>query len=110
MRCHRCDQPFYVLNEPCPQCGFGGDPALIEELAHIKWVLNEIAGWSGLSPHRRETLRQDYLTRQRDLEIKLGLRKPPFTDEQAAQAWPNLFQQEALLQKLNEWLEAGLLK
>jgi len=109
MRCHRCNQPLHILNEPCPQCGFGGDPAWLEELAHIKWVLKEIADWSGLSPHRREVLRQDYLTRQRDLEIKLGLRKPLFTHAQAIQAWPSLFHQEALLQKLNEWVGAGLL-
>ena len=39
MRCVKCDEPIHSLDEPCPHCQFRGDPALIEELGHIKWLL-----------------------------------------------------------------------
>jgi hypothetical protein len=109
MLCPGCDQPGYRLAEPCPHCGFNGDPACVEELFHVEWLLNEVAGWLTLPAADRRAIRRDYVDRQRDLEIKLGLRLPPFDDEQAAQAWPTLFKQEALLQQLKGWLEAGLL-
>lgn len=109
MRCPNCDQPAYQPTQPCPECHFAGDPVLIEELARVDWVLTEIDTWQalGVRSYDRQLIQQKYGTRQRELEIALGLRLPPFTAEEAEAAWPELFQREALLQKMGEWLEAG---
>lgn len=111
MRCPNCDQPTYSPTEPCPICHFSGDPALIEELSHLDWVLTEIDTWPalGVRHHDRNLIQQKYVARQRELEITLGLRLPPFTSAEAQAAWPQLFQREALLEKMAEWLAAGLL-
>lgn len=108
MHCPRCGQPSYHLAEPCSQCQFTGDPALIEELAHVDWVLDEIDDWQLLEAEARQLLEQKYTARQRELEITLGLRLPPFSQEEAGKAWPELIQRETLLQKMAGWLEAGL--
>ncbi|MEJ2557575.1 MAG: hypothetical protein P8186_15380, partial [Anaerolineae bacterium] len=108
MHCPRCGQPTYHLAEPCSQCQFTGDPALIEELAHVDWVLDEIDAWQILDVEAQQTLQQEYITRQRELEIALGLRLPPFSQEEAGKAWPELIQREMLLQKMAGWLVAGL--
>jgi hypothetical protein len=111
MRCPSCDQPNYSPSEPCPRCQFSGDPGLIEELAHVDWVLREIDSWPPLVvPEKvRQRVQEKYRSRQRDLEIALVLRLPPFTKEQARQAWPELFQGQALHERMNGWLGAGLL-
>lgn len=110
MRCPNCDDPTFEPGEPCPACQFNGDPAQIEELAHVEWILSEIDGWQKfeIGFQHRQTLRQEYIARQRELEISLGLRLPPFTEDEAREAWPELRQRETLLQKMAEWLEAGL--
>lgn len=111
MRCPRCDRPGYHPAEPCPGCQFGGDPALIEELAHVRWLLGQTSGWAeiGVGRASQEQIRLYYAARQRDLEIALGLRLPPFTDQEALRAWPELVWYETLRHKLSEWLAAGLL-
>lgn len=111
MRCPNCDYSAYQPSQPCPECHFAGDPVLIEELARIDWVLTEIDTWQalGVRSHDRQLIQQKYEARQRELEIALGLRLPPFTAEEAQAAWPELFQRETLLQKMGEWLEAGLI-
>ncbi len=111
MRCPNCDQPTYQPSQPCPQCHFSGDPALVEELARIDWLLTEIDHWQalGVRLHDRLLIQQKYIARQRKVEIALGLRLPLFTAEEAQKAWPELFQREALLQKMGEWLAAGLI-
>jgi hypothetical protein len=108
MRCVSCDEPINRLDEPCPHCQFKGDPALIEELTHVNWTLGEIANWQTLTAASRHKITQAYTARQRELEIKLGLRLRPFSDEEARKAWPELFHREALLQEMAEWLQAGL--
>jgi hypothetical protein len=108
MHCPRCGQPTYHLAAPCSQCQFTGDPALIEELSHVDWVLDEIDDWQLLEAEARQLLEQEYIARQRELEIALGLRLPPFTQEEAGKAWPELIQRETLLHKMAGWLEAGL--
>jgi hypothetical protein len=109
MRCVSCDEPIISLAGPCPHCQFKGDPALIEELAHVNWLLDELVRWAKISGEIRHGLRQKYAARQRELEIELGLRLPPFTQDQARQAWPDLFHRQALLKKMGEWREAGWL-
>ncbi|HXV99798.1 MAG TPA: hypothetical protein VEC93_15380, partial [Anaerolineae bacterium] len=112
MRCPNCDHPTYYPPQPCLTCQFNGDPALIEELDHIEWILHEINTWwqtLGVKPYDLKLIQQKYITRQRELEIALGLRLPPFTPEEARNAWPELFQREALLQKIAAWLAAGLI-
>ncbi len=109
MRCISCDEPIFSLAEPCPHCQFKGDPALIEELAHVNWLLDELVRWTTISGEIRHGLRQKYTARQRELEIELGLRLSPFTRDQARQAWPDLFHRQALLEKMGEWREAGWL-
>jgi hypothetical protein len=111
MRCPSCDQPNYLPSEPCPGCQFSGDPALIEELAHVDWILHEIDAWStlGVREGPRQHIREKYLLRQRKLEIALELRLPPFTRSQAHQAWPELFRHQALTQWLDRSVDAGLL-
>lgn len=112
MRCPKCLQPTYFPSQPCTTCQFNGDFALVEELDRVDWVLEEITAWSqlGLEPQSLELIRQKYAQRRRDLEIALGLRLPHFSAAEAQQAWPQLIQREALLQKLAEWLAAGWLK
>jgi hypothetical protein len=112
MRCPKCDFSPYATGQPCPQCQFAGDAALIEELTHIKWMLHEAQTWPtlGVSLPNHELLQKKYVARQRELEVSLGLRLPPFTVTEAQQAWPEYFQRQALLQKMAEWLAAGLFK
>ncbi|NJN99423.1 MAG: hypothetical protein HC875_37660, partial [Anaerolineales bacterium] len=110
MHCPNCAHPNYDLLQSCPACHFSGDPLFIEELDRIEWLLAEIDQWEpglGVSPENLNLIRQKYTARRRELEITLNLRLPPFTLEEARLAWPQLFQREALLQKMGEWLAAG---
>ncbi len=107
MRCPSCDRPNHNPAEPCPDCQFQSDPALVEELAHVEWLLKEITTWQML-PEARQKLSAAYSARLRETEIKLGLRLRPFTEQEAAKAWPDLFRREALRQQLAEWQAANL--
>jgi len=111
MHCPSCDRAQYSSTEPCPDCGVSGDPALIEELSHLDWVLDEIDTWAvqGLRDTVRERLWKRYADRQRELEVALGLRLPLFSEKEARQAWPQLFQLEALRSRVIRWLQKGLL-
>ncbi len=115
MRCVKCDQLLTSLNEPCPACHFAGDPARIEELAHIAWLLEQLGDpvkFNVPLHHLRPLLqifRDHYAARKRALEIELGLRLPPFSPAEARAAFPHLFQRQWLLQRLSEWLRAGLI-
>ncbi len=127
MRCPKCEQSTYQPGEPCPNCQFSGDPALIEELAHIEWVLSEIETWRTLlveeADRQRvwlkftageresvvELIEQKYTSRRRELELALGLRLPAFSEAEAEEAWPDLIQRELLLEKVAEWLAKGLI-
>ena len=72
MRCVSCDEPIDRLDEPCPHCQFKGDPALVEELTQVNWMLGEIANWT-LAAADRHKITQTYTVRHHELEIKLGL-------------------------------------
>ena len=49
MKCPRCDHEGLSFTTPCPECGFTGPPQQVEELAHVKYLLEEIARWQELS-------------------------------------------------------------
>jgi len=84
MRCVKCDEPIRSLDEPCSHCHFRDDPALIEELGHIKWLLGQIDSLNEIGiPYVR--LAQFYRARQREVEIQLGLRLPALTPDQVRQ-------------------------
>ena len=42
MHCPKCQRSGYSPDQPCSNCEFSGDAALIEELAHINWVLDDL--------------------------------------------------------------------
>ncbi|MBN1584503.1 MAG: hypothetical protein JXA89_27605, partial [Anaerolineae bacterium] len=111
MRCPSCDQASYDPSKPCPNCRFSGDPGLVEELAHIEWMLGEIDAWQAFEAHpvTQKRLKKRYAARQRELEIELGLRLPPFSDKEARRAWPEMDRYQFLRGKMAEWLESGLL-
>lgn len=112
MRCPSCNQPDYRPAAPCPGCQFSGDKALVEELAHIQWLLGQIKNWlpADVSSSTRSNLQQRYSARQWELEVALGLRPPPFSRKEARQAWPRFFQQRILHRKLGEWEAEGLIE
>ncbi|MBN1889576.1 MAG: hypothetical protein JW850_16390 [Thermoflexales bacterium] len=110
MRCPSCDQANFTLGEPCPACGFTGEPALVEELARIDWLLDEIAAWQLPDKAAQAAIRGQYQARQRELEIRLGLRLPPFSPAEAEKAWPELFQRETLRRELARWQKTDLLQ
>ncbi len=110
MHCPKCHHPDFKPAEPCPRCQFRGTPALVEELAHIEWLLQEMSAWKDGEAPAYQRLAQKYTDRQREVQIRLGLRLPPFTPQQAENAWPDLMQRKALLRKMDEWQRAGCFK
>ena len=112
MRCPKCDRSDFKTAEPCSKCQFSGDSVLIAELAHIGWLLNEIDTWGifGFRDTLKGRIQKKYILRKKELEIELGLRLPVFSENEARQAWPELYKLEALRRKLDEWLDAGYLK
>ncbi|MCL5995899.1 MAG: hypothetical protein M1546_07570 [Chloroflexi bacterium] len=109
MRCPKCDHPVYRSTEPCPNCRFSGDAALIDELDHIKWLLGQIGAWSAIGAWARDTIAQRYNMRRSVLELTLGLRLPLFTDDEARREWPDLRRREHLARELVRLSSAGLL-
>lgn len=102
MRCPKCDQKIDQPGRACPACGFLVAPTLVENWNHIQWLLAEIEAWP-LSQADRQIIREKYQVRLRDLEVSLGLRLPPFTAEEAAEAWPDLIRREILLETISDW-------
>ncbi len=108
MRCVKCDEPISRLDEPCPHCQFHGDPAPVEELSHVNWLLGQIDAWNKIGiPTVR--LAQFYRARRRELEIQLGLRAPALTPEQVREMSAALVQRNALLGRLDVWWADDLL-
>jgi len=109
MRCPKCNQPGFLPARTCAKCKFSGDPDLIDELFHITWLRDEMENWAqpSLPPEILQQLTDQYLARQRQLEVHLGLRLPPFTETEAAQAWLKIFRYEILEQKFAEWQAQG---
>ncbi len=111
MRCPACNHLNYIPTEACPACQFSGDPALVEELDRLNWLLAEIDGWAGLGVINsdRQKIQQFYQRRRDEIEIALKLRPPPLSKEEVKQLWIDLFQREALLKKIPAWVGARLL-
>ncbi|MFQ5614558.1 MAG: hypothetical protein ACE5H9_20750, partial [Anaerolineae bacterium] len=107
MHCPRCDHSPFNPNEACAQCSFQADPARLEELAHIRWLLAEIDGWPELPPEARAALKSQYRERRESLEVKLGLRPPPLSPDEIETVWRDLHQRRTLLGRLDRWLERG---
>ena len=42
MRCPSCSQDGFRSSAVCTNCGFGGAPRQVEELAHITYLLGEL--------------------------------------------------------------------
>ena len=105
MRCPKCNQPGFLPAKACAKCKFSGDPDLIDELLHITWLRDEMEKWAQPSPPPEilQQLKDQYQARQRHLEVHLGLRLPPFTEAEAAQAWLKILRYEILEQKLAAW-------
>lgn len=109
MRCPNCDYDTYHPLQACPRCHFRGEPALVEELAHIGWLLKESEAWPIPAEASLELIRQKYAARQYELEVSLGLRLPRFNAVEAQAAWSDLVQGETLLQHLAQWQAARLI-
>ncbi|MBI5033513.1 MAG: hypothetical protein HZB51_23575 [Chloroflexi bacterium] len=108
MRCVKCDEPIRNLNEPCAHCHFQGDPALGEELLHVKWLLGQVETLNRLGI-RTVRIVQHYTARQRELEIQLGLRLASLTPAQLREMQTALAHHTALLHQLDAWLAIGWL-
>ena len=111
MHCPKCQRSGYSPDQPCSNCEFSGDAALIEELAHIHWVLDDLDTWgkTDLPAVAWLQFREKYETRRQNLEIDLELRFPALSAEEAQEAWIKLFRYETLDQLLAGWLAAGQL-
>ena len=111
MQCPRCKGPLFhegpIDQATCSDCGFSGASSLLEELAHIRYLLGELAGWRGIAPAVRERLRTRYLRRREELEVTLGLRPPPLDPEEAALACWELLCLEELIEEVTHWVESG---
>jgi len=114
LKCPRCGREDLnrelALLASCPACGFSGPLTQVEELAHVRYLLGELAGWRELSSVVREQLQARYLRRRRELEIELELRPPPLSPEAARQAVGERLCLRQLLTLLSEWVERGWIK
>ncbi|MFQ5575434.1 MAG: hypothetical protein ACE5G8_00445 [Anaerolineae bacterium] len=112
MNCPNCDHQPFSPADPCPVCRFSGDPALLEELAHLDWLLDEMESWpaAGLTKQARRKLYDTYLARLRQIEITLKLRLPPLSKKEAKEAWPGFIHRERLQARVSDWLQNGSLK
>ncbi len=110
MRCPQCGREGLRPPTPCSKCRFTGDPALLEELAHVAYLLAELEGWAELPPEAADRLRARYTGRRHELEVALGLRPPPLTPEAAREAWREVANLESLLAELPTWVENGWLR
>jgi hypothetical protein len=110
MRCAQCNQPIHDISQPCPACQFQGDPALLEQLAHVEWLLTQLPVWPAITSDERQfvaNVRKRTIAQTRDLRIRLGLL---FGEDAAKAAWPRLAVCEELEPLLDEWRRGGLLR
>jgi len=105
MRCPNCSHEGLRPPVPCPNCRFTGDPALVEELAHVAYLLSELESWTDLPSDVAEALRIRYHLRRNELEVSLGLRLPPLAPTVARQAWWEITCLEELLSELPTWVD-----
>ncbi|MGC1377162.1 MAG: hypothetical protein WA821_13105 [Anaerolineales bacterium] len=112
MQCPKCKQAELDPGGVCAQCGFRGDPAPLEELSHLDWLLGEINNWAalGVSVNIIGQLKRYYSERQKKAQVALGLRPPPFAPSEVHDAWVELLRYEALFQRMKIWRGGGQLK
>lgn len=109
MHCPRCGHKTFSPTTACPACAFTGEAALIEELAHVSYLLSEMESWDRLSSSLRQHLQDAYENRRRWLEIELGLREPPLDAQAARAARQEISHQTVLLDELDHWVGQGWL-
>jgi len=109
MNCPKCGQDDFNHDGECAHCQFSGDPALIEELDHVNWLLAEIDSWEQTEDSFRDQIAEKYQAQKRSLEIELELRLQQFSDEEAIPAWQELSHLEELLAQLENWQQDDLL-
>lgn len=110
MKCPRCGYEEFTPSALCPDCGFSGSLANIEELSHVQYLLDELADWKDVSSIVKERKRKQYTRRQRKLEIALELRPPPLTPQEARDAAKEMLRLRQLLQLLNQWNQRDWVK
>ena len=110
MKCPTCGHGELVPPTPCPECGFSGPLPEIEELAHVQYLLHELAEWQDIPPSASDRLQKQYARRQWELEVALGLRPPPLTPEEARQALQERLRLRQLLHLLDQWISRGWIK
>src|SRR5574341_1471951 len=109
MHCPRCKHPNFNSNGTCPRCGFYGDPGQIEHLWRLDWLLGEMSTWvdQGILKQIPKRLQKHYETRRQEVLSALKLNYAPFTDQEAARAWPELHRYELLFHEIELWRAAG---
>ncbi len=107
MRCPQCGHENLHPPAPCPDCGFTGDAAQLEELAHIAYLLAESDTWGDLPPDAVRRLRDRYTQQRNELEVALGLRQRPLTPDEVRPAWQEVRYLEVLLARLPSWTQKG---
>ncbi len=107
MRCPQCGHEHLHPPAPCPDCGFTGDAARLEELAHVAYLLAELDSWGGLPRGMVERLRARYTQRRDELEVALGLRPRPLAPDEVRPAWQEVRCLDVLLARLPAWTEKG---
>ncbi len=111
MRCPKCQRENFETNKSCPNCGFQGNAARLEELGHLQWLLKELNDWGKFDTAVGSiaNLKEFYSDRLKQAEIELGLRSQPFTAKEADKFWPVLARLELLFDKVDEWNKADYL-
>ena len=91
-------------------CSFTGPLSEVEELSHIRYLLEESARWPAISSSVRVRVQSRYIRRRRELEIELGLRSPPLSPDEARRAAKERFRLRVLLTLLANWVVHGWIK
>ena len=77
MRCPKCGQSELNPAAPCDQCQFSGEPALLEKLVGLNFLLAEVKGWTTVPQATREGLLLGYNRQKRRVEVVPVSRRPP---------------------------------
>lgn len=107
MQCPRCGHDGLLAGAACARCGFSGDPSLLEELSHVKYLLHELTRWRELAPVVKSRLTAHYRNRLQELELSLDVRRPPLTPEEACESAWELAWLEALIDRTHHWVQRG---
>jgi hypothetical protein len=110
VQCPRCGHEGLIDGTTCASCGFSGDLDLLEELSHVKYLLQELKRWRELAPLVKSRLTAHYRGRLEELEELLDVRLPPLSPEEARQMAWELAWLEALIEKMSRWAQRGWIK